>query len=288
MRICRFNNNRFGVADGDDVLDVTEAFDALPAMRYPFPRTDLMIERLDQLRPAMLAAMPIAPRMPLASVTLLSPIANPGKLVAAPVNYIKHLEEVLGDSSLHHDNRINHIEKAGLFLKANSSLIGAGQVIEINQPDRRTDHEIELAVVIGKTAKDVPAAKALDYVAGYCIGLDITIRGPEERSMRKSPDTYSVLGPWMVTSDELVDPNSLAFELSVNGQPRQKSNTSELIIGVAELIQFASRFYTLHPGDVIYTGTPEGVAPIAAGDEIVARIDQVGEMRVKVRAAASK
>ncbi|CAN5549375.1 hypothetical protein BH09PSE5_BH09PSE5_15860 [soil metagenome] len=288
MRICRFNNNRFGVADGDDVLDVTEAFDALPAMRYPFPRTDLMIERLDQLRPAMLAAMPIAPRMPLASVTLLSPIANPGKLVAAPVNYIKHLEEVLGDSSLHHDNRINHIEKAGLFLKANSSLIGAGQVIEINQPDRRTDHEIELAVVIGKTAKDVPAAKALDYIAGYCIGLDITIRGPEERSMRKSPDTYSVLGPWMVTSDELVDPNSLAFELSVNGQPRQKSNTSELIIGVAELIQFASRFYTLHPGDVIYTGTPEGVAPIAAGDEIVARIDQVGEMRVKVRAAASK
>lgn len=287
MRICRYDNNKLGVVVGTEVADVTAVLDSLPEVRYPLPRHDLLIAHLAELRPKIEAALPKARRVALSSVHLLSPVANPGKLVAAPVNYAKHLQEVLGDANLHHNNQISHIERAGLFLKATSSLVGVGHGIEINQPDRRTDHEVELAVVIGREAKNVVAANALDYVAGYCIGLDITIRGPEERSMRKSPDSYSVLGPWLVTADELPDPNALAFSLTVNGESRQSSNTSDLIIGVSALIEFATRFYTLHPGDVIYTGTPEGVAPIIAGDRIDARIEGIGEISVAVRAAGA-
>ena len=218
-------------------------------------------------------------------MSLLSPVANPGKIIAAPVNYRKHLQEVLDDSNLHHDNQINHIQRAGLFLKANSSVVGASEGVALRKLDRRNDHEVELAVVIGKTAANVTREDALNYVAGYCIGLDITIRGPEERSFRKSPDTYTVLGPWLVTRDEIADPGKLDFSISVNGEVRQHSNTSELILGVPELIEFASSFYTLQPGDVIITGTPEGVASIKPGDAMFAEIEGIGSMRVDVRSA---
>jgi 2-keto-4-pentenoate hydratase/2-oxohepta-3-ene-1,7-dioic acid hydratase in catechol pathway len=157
--------------------------------------------------------------------------------------------------------------------------------VVIRKPDRRTDHEVELAVVIGRTADRVTRAEALAYVAGYTIGLDITIRGTEDRSFRKSVDTHSVLGPWLVTADEIAEPGRLDLQISVNGEQRQKSNTSRLILGVPELIELATSFYTLYPGDVIFTGTPDGVSPIEAGDEIVATIERIGTMRVHVRAA---
>jgi 2-keto-4-pentenoate hydratase/2-oxohepta-3-ene-1,7-dioic acid hydratase in catechol pathway len=123
----------------------------------------------------------------------------------------------------------------------------------------------------------------MKHIAGYCIGLDITVRGPEERSLRKSIDTYSVMGPYMVTADSVKNPDRLAFELTVNGETRQKSNTSDLIIGIADLIVFASAYYTLMPGDLLMTGTPDGVGPIKSGDIIDARIDELGSMKVKVR-----
>jgi 2-keto-4-pentenoate hydratase/2-oxohepta-3-ene-1,7-dioic acid hydratase in catechol pathway len=171
-----------------------------------------------------------------------------------------------------------------LFLKATSSLIGAGDGIELIHLDRRNDHEIELAVIIGKPARNVSGRDALNYVAGYCIGLDITIRGPEERSFRKSPDTYTVLGPWLVTADELKDPSRLAFTIAVNDEVRQDANTDDLVLSVRELIELASSFYTLHPGDVILTGTPQGVGRVLPGDVLRARMDRIGEMRVDVRA----
>src|SRR5947208_2980449 len=151
--------------------------------------------------------------------------------------------------------------------------------------DRRNDHEVELAVVIGKEANNVPRQDALGYVAGYAIGLDITIRGPEERSLRKSPDSYAVLGPWLVTPDEIANPGDLDVRIAVNGEPRQSSNTKHLILGVAELIEYASSFYTLFPGDVMMTGTPEGVSPIQPGDVISAYVERIGTMEVRVRAA---
>ena len=176
------------------------------------------------------------------------------------------------------------IHSAGLFLKATSSLVGPGEGVVVRLADRRTDHEVELAFVIGREARNVAAAEALEYVAGYAIGLDITIRGSEDRSFRKSCDSYSVLGPWLVTADEIPDSGSLDLEIVVNGERRQKSNTRCLILGVRQLIEFASSFYTLYPGDVLYTGTPEGVSPIDPGDRIVATIERIGTMAVEVRA----
>jgi 2,4-didehydro-3-deoxy-L-rhamnonate hydrolase len=285
MRLCRFNNDRLGLVRGDDVFDVAAALEVLPAHRYPLPRHDPLIAQLADLRAGITAVAQRAEPMPLAGVKLLSPIANPGKIVAAPVNYKKHLEETRADAAIHHQKQVEEIQKIGLFLKAPSSVVGPSEGIAVRHPDRRTDHEIELAVVIGSKADRVAKERAFEHVAGYCIGFDITVRGPEERSLRKSIDGYTVLGPWFVTADEVKDPANLDLELKVNGETRQRANTRELIIPIAELIAFASAFYTLMPGDVLLTGTPEGVGPIAPGDVLDASIAGIGAMQVRVRAA---
>ena len=112
----------------------------------------------------------------------------------------------------------------------------------------------------------------------------MTARGPEDRSFRKSIDTYSVLGPWMVTADEIADPDNVPLEIAVNGEIKQRSNTSQLIYDCRKLIEWGSTFYTFYPGDVLFTGTPEGVSPVKPGDEMRARIAPIGEMSVPVRA----
>src|SRR5215471_3453534 len=282
MRLCRFAPDRLGLVCGDEVLDVTAALEALPAHRYPLPRHDPLIAHLADLREGIRAAAERAKPVPLSGLALLSPIANPGKIVAAPVNYKKHLEEARADATIHHQKQVEEIQKIGLFLKASSSVVGPSEGIAVRHPDRRTDHEIELAVVIGARADRVAKEHAFEHVAGYCIGFDITVRGPEERSLRKSIDGYTVLGPWFVTADEINDPASLDLELKVNGETRQRANTRDLIIPIPELIAFASSFYTLMPGDVLLTGTPEGVGPIARGDVLDASISNIGMMQVRV------
>jgi 2-keto-4-pentenoate hydratase/2-oxohepta-3-ene-1,7-dioic acid hydratase in catechol pathway len=284
MRVCRFDDNRLGVVDGGHVRDVTAALDVLPSCRYPLPAGDLFIEHLEAVRARIEALRERAPSIPLDRVTLRSPVANPSKIIAAPVNYQKHLDEVRSDSQIHAGN-VAHtitIQQAGVFLKANTSLAGPGDGVSLRKLDRRTDHEVELAFVIGRKGSQISRADALQYVAGYAIGLDISIRGSEDRSLRKSADTYTILGPWLVTADDVPNPGGLDLEISVNGQQRQKSNTKHLILGVAELIEMASSFYTLYPGDLVLTGTPEGVSPIEPGDEIVATIDGIGTMKVSV------
>jgi len=285
MRLCRFGDGALGLVDGANVRDVTAALDVLPAHRHPFPSHDVLIASLDKAVERVRAICARAPVQPVADVTLLSPVANPGKILCAPVNYQKHLDEVREDAQLHHDNQVAPIHKAGLFLKATSSLVGPGAGIALRKLDRRNDHEVELAVVIGKQGNNIARRDALDHVAGYAIGLDITIRGPEERSLRKSPDSYAVLGPWLVTPDEIPNPGNLDLRISVNGEQRQSSNTKHLILGVAELIASASSFYTLFAGDVMMTGTPEGVSPIQPGDVISAYVERIGTMEVRVRAA---
>jgi len=286
MRFCRFDDNRLGVIDGAVVRDVTAALDVLPRQAYPFPTHDLLVEQIDTIADRVRVLAPDARTFAIDAVTLLSPIANPGKIVAAPVNYEKHRIEAATDPGLHGNNPGSafNIHTAGLFLKSTSSLVGPGQGVVIRRPDRRTDHEVELVIVMGKRSDRVTCANAMAHVAGYAIGLDISIRGSEDRSFRKSPDTYSVVGPWLVTPDEIPDPGSLDLQIAVNGEVRQQSNTRHMILGVAELIEMASSMYTLHPGDLIFTGTPEGVSPIHAGDTIVATIAHIGTMAVAVRA----
>jgi 2-keto-4-pentenoate hydratase/2-oxohepta-3-ene-1,7-dioic acid hydratase in catechol pathway len=287
MRFCRFGDGRLGLVEDAGVKDVTAALDVLPGYRYPFPGYDLLIADLDKVMEKARMVAPAAAVIPAGELKFLSPVANPSKVIGAPVNYQKHLEEVKGDAQIHQNNPQHTavIHKTGLFLKASSSLVGPAEGIRLRKLDRRNDHEVELAVIIGKRANNVSRADALDYVAGYAIGLDITIRGPEERSLRKSADSYAVLGPWMVTADEIPNPGDLNLKISVNGEERQNSNTKYMILGVPELIEFGSAFYTLNPGDVIMTGTPEGVSPIEPGDRIVATIEKIGTMQVTVYAA---
>jgi 2-keto-4-pentenoate hydratase/2-oxohepta-3-ene-1,7-dioic acid hydratase in catechol pathway len=285
MKICRFDDNRLGLAGDDGVRDVSAVLDRLPSATYPFPREDALVARLAELRVHIESAARAAKPVPLERVKLLSPVANPGKIIAAPVNYKKHLEEALADKGIHHGNLVQEIHKAGMFLKATSSLVGAGEGVRLVHTDRRNDHEVELALVIGKRCRNVAAAQALDCIAGYAIGLDMTIRGPEERSLRKSPDSYCVLGPWLVTRDEVPDPGNLAVKIAVNGAVRQDAHTSDLILNIAQLVEWGSSFYTLSPGDVLLTGTPQGVGPVRPGDVMVATIERIGSMRVEVSAA---
>jgi 2-keto-4-pentenoate hydratase/2-oxohepta-3-ene-1,7-dioic acid hydratase in catechol pathway len=285
MRLCRFDENRLGVVSGDALRDVTGALAKLPAVGYPFPLHDALIAHLERLRPEIERLAAQAEPRPLERVRLLSPVANPGKVIAAPVNYKKHLEEALADKGIHHGNLVQEIHKAGMFLKAPSAVVGPGEGVRLVHLDRRNDHEVELAVVIGRQGRNIRKEDAMAHVAGYCIGLDMTIRGPEERSLRKSPDSYCVLGPWLATRDEIDDPGRLGVSLRVNDELRQEANTSDLILGVAELIAWGSSFYTLHPGDVLLTGTPQGVGPVRPGDVMSASIERIGTMRVAVSAA---
>src|SRR5262245_14853934 len=163
MKFCRFGDERLGLVEGDIVRDVTAALDVLPRYTYPLPQHDTFIANLEAVSTRTRAIAKDAPSVPLDSVTLLSPVANPGKIIAAPVNYQKHLNEVRDNPQLHGNNPGNTftIQTAGLFLKSTSSLVGAGEGIVVRCAKRRTDHEVELAVVIGKTADRVRRDVAL-------------------------------------------------------------------------------------------------------------------------------
>jgi 2-keto-4-pentenoate hydratase/2-oxohepta-3-ene-1,7-dioic acid hydratase in catechol pathway len=263
MKICRYDDDRVGIVRGDRVFDVTEVA-GNDLVFSPPPGVEKF------------------PSKPLASIRLLAPVRAPGKILAAPVNYQAHIEE-MQKSNVSPGHNVWDIEKAGLFLKASSSLVGASQGIAQRFLERRTDFELELVAIIGKTASEVKSQDALQHVAGYCLGLDITVRGTEDRSFRKSIDSYTVLGPWLTTADEVADPQNLQLSITQNGELRQNTNTSDMVWPLARLIEFASRFYTLHPGDVLFTGTPSGVGPIRPGDRLAAWSDRLGSMEVQVR-----
>jgi 2-keto-4-pentenoate hydratase/2-oxohepta-3-ene-1,7-dioic acid hydratase in catechol pathway len=237
----------------------------------------------DALVPSVPSNLEGLPKRALSAVRLLSPVRRPGKIIAAPVNYKAHIEE-MKKANISPGFNIWDIEKAGLFLNATSSLVGPSEGIAQRFLDRRTDHEVELVFIMGKKASQVSREKALEYVAGYCLGLDVTVRGSEDRSFRKSMDSYTVLGPWLTTADEIPDPQNVQITLRQNGEVRQDTNTSDMLWDVAKLIEFATRFYTLHPGDVFFTGTPSGVSPIRPGDKLVASSPELGSMEVLVRA----
>ena len=284
MKICRFDNNRLGIVEGDEVLDVSKALSVIPQQSWPITTGDPLILNFKRVLAAAKKLAPKAKRKPLAKVRLRSPVANPGKIIGAPINYDDHIVESIKDPGIAHGR--TNIQKGigdwGLFLKANSSLIGFGEEIRLRWPDRRNDHEVELALVIGKRGNKISREKALDYVCAYSIGLDITVRGPELQCFRKSIDTYSVLGPWLVTADEIDDPNQLDLSIRVNGELKQNSNTQYLVYDVERLIEFGSAMYTLHPGDIIMTGTPAGVSPVKPGDTLHAYVQSVGEADIQI------
>ena len=218
------------------------------------------------------------PSQPLDVTRLAAPVARPGKVVGAPVNYLDHKAE-MGEQRT--------IADYGVFLKATSSVIGPNEAIRLPYTDLRTDHEGELGVVIGRTASRVPAERALEHVLGYAPVLDITVRSGEDRSTRKSFDTFTPLGPWVTTADEVPDPGALELRCWVDDELRQHASTADLIYDVAELVAYTSHVMTLHPGDVIATGTPAGVGPIATGQRVAVEITGLGRLDVGVTDAGA-
>ena len=282
MKLCRFDHDRIGLVEGDRIFEVTELFDRSPP--WPAPQGDWIIRQAARLGPRLTAAAKVRPVRPLSGVRLDSPVAQPGKIIGAPINYRAHIEEAHDDAGIGFGRTFSDLKDHGLFLKAASSLVGPSDEVRLRFPERRSDHEVELVVVIGKEASQVSRDRALEHVFGYCIGLDMTVRGPEWPVFRKSADSYCVMGPWIVTADEIADPNALDLSITVNGEIRQSANTAQLIYDVQALIEYASSFYTLHPGDVIFTGTPEGVSEVRPGDVMTAKIEGIGEMTVAVAA----
>jgi 2,4-diketo-3-deoxy-L-fuconate hydrolase len=285
MRICRYDDDRLGVVIGDRVHDVTAVQSKIRKKARYDMMGDAVIAALPAWRGRLEKLARKTPGRPLSEVKLLAPVARPSKVMAAPTNYRAHIEEMKAHEQNSTVRRSADIGEAGIFLKANSAVIGPSQAIPMRFPNRRNDHEVELVAIIGKQGSDIPRDKALDYVAGYCLGLDMTVRGPEDRSFRKSIDGYAVLGPWMVTADEIADPDDVPLTLRLNDEIRQNTSTKQMIYDLRRLIEFASSFYTLYPGDIYYTGTPEGVGPVKPGDWLVAQSSPpLGELRVPVRA----
>jgi 2-keto-4-pentenoate hydratase/2-oxohepta-3-ene-1,7-dioic acid hydratase in catechol pathway len=285
MKLCRFDEDRLGVVIGDKVHDVTQAQTQIRAgARYDM-KGDAVIAALPAWRQRIEEMAAKAPAIPLPQVKLIAPVARPSKTMAAPTNYGKHIAEMQARRDIPEAAKqpSSKIGQAGIFLKSNSAIVGPSEGIPLRFLDRLNEHEVELVIVIGKEGSDIPRGKAKDYIAGYTLGLDMTVRGPEDRSFRKSVDGYAVLGPWMVTADEIPNPDDVTITLHLNNELKQTADTKDLIYDIGRLIEFASSFYTLYPGDVYYTGTPHGVSPVKPGD--VMRIDSapIGAFEIKVR-----
>src|SRR5207245_2812953 len=214
MRLCRYDDDRLGVVRGDMVHDVTEAQTQIRAAAPYAMKGDAVIAALPAWRSRLEEMAAKTPGKPVSQVKLLSPVARPSKLVAAPTNYKAHIEEMAARAATQNIMPSPAIGTAGLFLKANSSLVGPSEGVAIRFPERRNEHEVELAIVFGT----------------------------------------------------------------------QSSNTKQLIYDCRKLIEWGSTFYTFYPGDVLYTGTPDGVSPVKPGDTMLAQIDPIGEMTVPVRA----
>ncbi|MCB2079197.1 MAG: fumarylacetoacetate hydrolase family protein [Novosphingobium sp.] len=276
MKICRYQENetgpvKLGVVRDGMVHDVTAVTDSLPSVRWPYPAGDQFITNLDELRPQMEALADKSQGIAVSDVLLRCPIANPGKFVCGAGNH----KVVLGAGG--------HPRRLGFLFKMTNAAAGPADGVTLRWPERVTFHEAEIAIVIGKQGTEIAAKDALDYVAGYAIGLDMTMQGTEFPSFGKSFDTYGLMGPWLTTRDEIADPDALNYRLTVNGEEKTVDTTANLVLGIADLVEHAASVMTLHPGDVIFSGTPPmSVGPVVPGDVMHVAMDGLGEMTVQV------
>jgi 2-keto-4-pentenoate hydratase/2-oxohepta-3-ene-1,7-dioic acid hydratase in catechol pathway len=222
----------------------------------------------------------------MATLQLAPLVPNPGKILCVGLNYAKHAAE----------SGMALPEYPVLFSKFNNVLAADGEAVPMAADWEQVDYESELAVVIGKTVKNVSEADALDAVLGYCCANDISERALQFRSgqwlLGKTPDKFLPLGPYLLTADEVPDPQALAIKGWFNGELRQNSSTADMIFSVAQIISYASQFMTLNPGDVISTGTPEGVIIgmehkvfMQPGDEYVVEIETLGRLTNRIISA---
>jgi 2-keto-4-pentenoate hydratase/2-oxohepta-3-ene-1,7-dioic acid hydratase in catechol pathway len=278
MKLVRF------VRDGSAVLGVVRDDAIVPIAAYPTMQAliDAGPEGLDRVRGEVAAG---ATALPLADATLLAPIERPGKYLAIGMNYAKHLEEAdkLG---------VARAKYQVWFNKQTSCIAGPYDDIEPGVTEK-LDYEVELGAVIGKPAKHVSEADAPAHIFGYLVANDVSARDWQFHTptftMGKSFDTHGPIGPWIVTADEIPDPHDLALRAYVNGERRQSSNTSGMIANLWQQIAYLSTAFTLEPGDLIATGTPEGVGVgmdppvfLRPGDVVRCEIDGIGAIENRV------
>jgi len=288
MKLITFTTGtdaRLGAVQDDRVIDLAVASDGrLPSDMLSFLQRgegamqlgrELAHDAADGSNPTNAVAT-----VPLSEVRLMAPVPNPSKVVAIGLNYMDHCRE----------QNIEPPEAPILFAKFPSSVVGPGDAIRWDPAlTSRVDYEVELAVVIGRTARRVPAADALDYVAGYTVCNDVSARdlqfGDKQWVRGKSLDTFCPLGPWLLTRDEIPDPQDLRLRCTVNGDCLQDSTTAEMIWGVRQLIETISQACSLFPGDVIATGTPHGVGVFRSpqvflrdGDVVTVEVERIGQL----------
>ena len=274
MKLLRFGESgseKPGMVDGDGTIrDLSSVVDDIAGEAL----CDAGLARIAAIDPATLPAID-------ASVRLGPCVAGTGKFICIGLNYADHAEEA----------GMEVPPEPVIFMKATSAICGPNDPILIPRGSEKTDWEVELAVVIGKHAKYVNEADALDYVAGYCLTNDVSERAFQiERAGQwtkgKSCDNFGQIGPWLVTRDEVADPQNLDMWLTVNGTTMQNGSTRTMVYGVAHVIAYLSQFMSLHPGDVISTGTPPGVGMgqkpptyLKAGDVVELGIEGLGTQR---------
>jgi 2-keto-4-pentenoate hydratase/2-oxohepta-3-ene-1,7-dioic acid hydratase in catechol pathway len=268
MKLARYGDigeEKAGLMDGDTLRDLSAHVADITGDMLD----DATLDKLRSLDPSTLPTVSGTPR-------LGACVGNIGKFLCIGLNYSDHAAETGAAIPKH----------PILFFKANSAVVGPNDDVVMPRGSTHTDWEVELGVVIGKTAKYVSKENALDHVAGYCVINDVSERHFQTQltgqwTKGKSCDTFGPTGPWLVTRDEVADPQKLAMSLDVNGKRMQTGNTSTMIFTVAEIIEHLSGLMTLHPGDVITTGTPPGVAMGMKPEPIYLKVGDVMELTIQ-------
>lgn len=281
MRIVSFTTAAgpsFGLLVGDGVVDAG----LWPGCCFPDVLALLRAGELAELAPLATAT----PDHALADITFLPAVPGDRKVLAVGLNYRAHVAETVGRDVPEHPR---------IFARLADTIIGHGQPMWCPRNSTHFDYEGELAVVIGKPGRHIPAGRALEHVAAYTIFNDGSVRDFQKHSVTagKNFPSSGPLGPWLVTADEIADPQALTLTTRVNGEQRQRTSTADMILSVAELIAYVSSFTPLAPGDVIATGTPEGVAQartpppwLRPGDVVEVEITGIGILRNPVVAEA--
>src|SRR5882724_11427609 len=292
MKICHYDNSQAGVIVADKVHNIGEALIKAGLARQGYTMLEI-IDALANNPAAMQIARDAAQgggAMALGSVKLRAPITNPGSLWAAAANYYAHRAEMVDRMGSANKAIVNKDDlMAEFFLKTTSSIIGPGDTIILPKISKLVDFECELCAVIGKRARKVSEAQALEHVFGYMMCWDISQRDPwgkgmhNTRNIRKGFDTFSALGPWIVTRDEIDEPQNLSIKVLQNGKEAMTAHTSDMICGLREHIRFLSSCLTLRPGDLITTGTPAGVSKLRDGDSLHGTIEKIGSMELFVK-----
>ena len=295
MKFCTYDDKQAGVVVDDKVYPVGAAMVAAGILKEGYT----MVQVIEAMTgnadaPACVdECIRSGEATPLDQVTLRAPVDNPTSLWAAAANYMDHRKEMesrMGGGHQELPDKDDHMSQD--FLKPVSSIIGPGGTVIIPKVSHDVDFECELCVVIGKTARKVTEDEALDYVFGYTICWDISQRDPwgrgkqNTRNIRKGFDTFSPQGPWIVTADEIPEPQDLHLRAWHNGEQVMTAHTSDMICGVRDHIRFLSSVVTLRPGDLITTGTPAGVHTLLDGDKLRGEIEKIGVMELNVKAEA--